>query len=566
MSKKKSFVNEILIFLLVLVALLMTVLGMFLVSSYKILEKEVFDSSKSFLEIYSNETSNKINEMDGILKNITSKNTDLFRIKSNNSNERVLASISLSNYMREIMLERETADILAIYDQNYQVGLDAIKVGLDFRTKNLLKDFTKRAIDDDNINSFEWNFLELNKETYLYKMLLTDNRSIAIFVNANHILDKLLSEETGNRTIFLANNKGEIGAVWGVATKDISVGHNILDIESKDYYQIKKEIVKDQLSIYCFTRKSSIIQQTNTGTIIVATAVFATIMFMIFVLRYTRKQIAKPMQNIVSDIERIKNGEYHNRINGDFRTKEFQMLQDTTNQMVNEIVGLKIQAYEKRIELQDMELRSIKLQIRPHFFLNALTTISSLSRQKKFSEINNYITSLSKNIRYMFRAGFHTVSVKEEVNHVQNYFEMQELKYPDCVFYLIDLPADLEDWQIPQMLIHTFIENEFKYAVSMDKVLTILIKISLQIYQNEEMLLIEIEDDGKGYPREVLDYMSGKAKRVSAKGNRVGLWSIKRMIELMYERTDLVVLENIEPFGCLNKIYIPRNPKHKILK
>ena len=62
-----------------------------------------------------------------------------------------------------------------------------------------------------------------------------------------------------------------------------------------------------------------------------------------------------------------------------------------------------------------MELRSIKLQIRPHFFLNALTTISSLSRQKKFSEINNYITSLSKNIRYMFRAGFHTVSVKEEV-------------------------------------------------------------------------------------------------------------------------------------------------------
>ena len=116
------------------------------------------------------------------------------------------------------------------------------------------------------------------------------------------------------------------------------------------------------------------------------------------------------------------------------------------------------------------------------------------------------------------------------------------------------------------MLIHTFIENEFKYAVSMDKVLTILIKISLQIYQNEEMLLIEIEDDGKGYPREVLDYMSGKAKRVSAKGNRVGLWSIKRMIELMYERTDLVVLENIEPFGCLNKIYIPRNPKHKILK
>ncbi len=566
MMKKKSFVNEILIFLLVLVGLLMAVLGIFLVSSYKILEKEIFDSSKSFLEIYSNETNNRIDEMDGVLKKITSRNTDLFRIKSQNSNVRALASISISNYMKEIMLDRDTADLLVLYDQNHNVSLDAIKIGFDFESKDTLKNFTSRAIEDDKINSFEWNFLELSEETYLYKMLLTDSRSIAIYIKTSHFLDKLLLEETGNRTIFLANNSGQIGAVWGATTDDIDIGRNIDDIKSQDYYQTKKEIVGEQLTIYCFTRKSSILQQTNTGMILVAIAVSATIMFMIFVLRYTRKQIAKPMKNMVADIERIKNGEYNTRINGDFRTREFQMLQDTTNQMVDEIVGLKIQAYEKRLELQDMELRSIKLQIRPHFFLNALTTISSLSRQEKFNEISNYITSLSKNIRYMFRAGFHTVTVKEEVNHVQNYFEMQELKYPGCVFYLIDLPVDLEHWQIPQMLIHTFIENEFKYAISMDKVLTILIKISLQTYQNEEMLLIEIEDDGKGYPQEVLDYMNGKAKRVSDKGNRVGLWSIKRMTELMYERKNLVVLDNIEPLGSLNKIYIPKKPAHKIDK
>ncbi|NLJ89629.1 MAG: histidine kinase [Clostridiales bacterium] len=566
MVKKKSFINEILVFLVVLVGLLMAVFGIFLVSSFKILEKEIFDSSKSFLEIYSNETSNKISDMDGMLKNITSRNTELFKIKNQNSDERVLASISLSNYMRDIMLDRETADLLVIYDKNYHVGIDAIKVGLNFNSKNVLKEFTSKAIEDDNIHSFQWNFLEVNDETFLYKMLLTDNRAIAIYIKTNNILDRLLSKETGNRTIFLSNNSGEIGAIWGLDTDDINVGQNIDDINLQDYYHSQKEIVKDQLYINCFTRKSSVLLQTNTGMIIVGVSVFITIVFLFFVLKYTREQITKPMQNIVSDIERIKNGEYSNRINGSFRTSEFQMLQEATNQMVDEIVGLKIQAYEKRIELQDMELRSIKLQIKPHFFLNALTTISSLSRQMKFNEINNYITSLSKNIRYMFRAGFHTVSVKEEVNHVQNYFEMQELKYPGCVFYLIDLPTELENWQIPQMLIHTFIENEFKYAISMDKVLTILIKFSLQTYQNEEMLLIEIEDDGKGYPQEVLDYMSGKTRKVSTKGNRVGLWSIKRMIEIMYERNDLVILENIDPFGCLNKIYIPKTPKHEIIK
>lgn len=566
MLKKKSFVNEILVYLLVLVGLLMVVLGMFLFSSYKILEKEILDSSDSFLEIYSNETLNKINEMDVLLKNITSRSIELGRIKSQNSNERILASISMSNYMQDIMLDREIADILVLYDKSHDISLDAIKIGFNYNTKNLLKDFTSDAIDDDNINSFQWNFIELKDETFLYKMLLTDSRSIAIYIKTDHILDKILLEESGNRSILLVNNTGEIGAVLGGTNKDINLSYNINDINLDNYYYTTKELVKDQLSIYCFTKKSSILQQTNSGMMVVAVAVFATMIFMIFVLRYTRIQIARPMQKMVADIESIKNGEYNNRIGGDFRTGEFQMLQDTTNKMVDEIVGLKIRAYEKQIELQNMELKSIKLQIKPHFFLNALTTISSLSRQGKFNEINNYITSLSKNIRYMFRAGFHTVPVKEEINHVENYFEMQELKYPGCIFYLIDCPLELEDWQIPQMLIHTFIENEFKYAVSMDKVLTILIKVSLQRYQNEDMLLIEIEDDGKGYPEDVLTYMNTKAKRMDHRGDRVGLWSIKRLIELMYERENLVILENTDPLGCLNKIYIPKSPKQKIEK
>jgi sensor histidine kinase YesM len=270
------------------------------------------------------------------------------------------------------------------------------------------------------------------------------------------------------------------------------------------------------------------------------------------------------MELMINDMERIKDGEYENRIDGNFSSKEFQMLQETINRMVDEIVGLKIQTYEKFIALQDMELKSIRLQLKPHFFLNALTTILSLNSQNKDIQIKNYIEALSKNVRYMFRAGFHTVTIKEEIRHVENYFEMQELKYPECIFYLIDLPQELEEWKIPQMLIHTFIENEYKYAVSMDTTLTILIKVSRQQYKGEETLLIELEDDGKGYPKEVLDYMNGITEKTSEKGERIGLWSIKRMMELMYEREDLVSLANIDPHGCLNRIYVPPKAKHEL--
>ena len=87
------------------------------------------------------------------------------------------------------------------------------------------------------------------------------------------------------------------------------------------------------------------------------------------------------------------------------------------------------------MEMQDSELRCIRLQLRPHFFLNAMTTISSLSMQGQNDSIKRYVEVLSKNIRYMFKSGMHTVPLSEEMQNVQYYYEMQELRYHGRVFY-----------------------------------------------------------------------------------------------------------------------------------
>jgi sensor histidine kinase YesM len=262
-------------------------------------------------------------------------------------------------------------------------------------------------------------------------------------------------------------------------------------------------------------------------------------------------------------MNRIDQGEVTFRIEEKYGTREFTHLKNTFNALMDEIVNLKIQAYEKVIELKDAELTNIRLQLRPHFFLNSITTIMSLSTKGKNKQIKEYVESLSKNIRYMFKARMHTVPIREEILHVENYIEMQEFKYPNCIFHYVELPTELEEWQIPQMLIQTFIENEYKYAVSVDTPLTILIRISKDEHKGENMLLIEIEDDGLGYPIDVLAYMNGNGKRQENDGNRIGLWSIKNMMELMYERKELISLSNIEPHGCLNKIWVPEKPVHE---
>lgn len=564
MQKKKSFVNKILIYLFLLTGLLGLVLGGFLISSYGILDKEIKASSDTLLEIYCNEFTNNMNDRNSILRSITVKGEELANLRSRNENKRTLASISLQSYMQDLVSREDVSGVLVVYDSNYNICLDAIEAGFDYDSKIYLREFTRKATVNVKIRNHKWDFINYNNEIYMYKIILTGRRAIAIYIRTSNLLDSTFSEDNGNRSIVLVNKLGEISKVWGNVTRDISVGSNISNISLKHYYLIKKKISDTQLAIYCCTSKRSILKQTYTSMKIVAFIVCVAVLFMLFILKFTRKEIATPMQIVVNEMVRIKNGEYNNRINANFHAKEFQMLQETTNQMIDEIVGLKIQTYEKRIELQSMELKSIRLQLKPHFFLNALTTISSLSSQNKNIQIRIYIDALSKNVRYMFRAGFHTVSIREEIKHVENYFEMQELKYPGCIFYLIDLPLELSEWKIPQMLIHTFIENEYKYAVSVEQTLTVLIKIRKLIYKEEEMLMIEIEDDGKGYPKEVLEYMNGISDNACEKGSRIGLWSIKRMMELMYEKNDLVVLDNIEPHGCRNRIYVPVKAKHEI--
>ncbi len=563
-GKKKSFVKEILLYLMVLTGLLFVLLGTFIGSSYDILEREIKESSEAFLRIYSSEFDNSINKMDDILKSITMQGQELAGIRSANENERALASISLHNYMRDLLATTEFVDAIVVYDSNYEVCLDSIGTLVRYEQKNAIRDYAMEALNDETVENAVWNFTWIENKRYLYKPIKFNGRIIVIYTQMENLLPALDGEVSGNRAILLTDREGNIGKVWGGEETGIGEDGNVLAISENNFYKKRASVVEDALYLYCFTGKRAILEQAHTSMMIVAIVVCASVLFLLYILRYTRKHVLFPMRQMVEDMECIKNGAYETRIGGTFDTQEFQMLQETTNQMVEEIVGLKIQTYEEQIELQGMELKSIRLQLKPHFFLNALTTISSLSSQNKNEKIQEYINALSKNVRYMFRAGFHTVSVREEIRHVENYFEMQELKYPGCIFYLVDLPERLEKWQVPQMLIHTFIENEYKYAISMGETLTILIKISTQIFQGEEMLLIEIEDDGKGYPQEVLQYMNGEAEHSCKKGERIGLWSVKRMMELMYARKELVQLSNIEPHGCMNRIFVPTKPVREL--
>lgn len=158
------------------------------------------------------------------------------------------------------------------------------------------------------------------------------------------------------------------------------------------------------------------------------------LIIMPFVIFYLRKEIIVPIKALVVGTKRLEQGNLDYQVAEEGSSLEFRTLNHSFNSMVTEIKNLKISQYERKIELQKAELKYLQMQIRPHFFLNALTTIHSLTFKDKNEDIRAFIDALSNHLRYMFKGGLNKVTVSEEIEYIKTFFICRKSVFPTVYF------------------------------------------------------------------------------------------------------------------------------------
>ncbi len=556
---KQSFVQMMNLMMGIQMAAVSVLLIIFAVSVYSAARKETDIAAENFLHIYATQIENRIQKVDMQLTTIINEDEDLQLLESEDEAKRHYASVRLAQSINDIINIDQSADIFVITEADHNICIDAKADNLPYADKNSLRsmfmDYAEPGRQTDG-----WKFQKIGDTFYLYRAIVSNRRVTAAAISAESLLKTGSLRDVDTYGFVLTDADDMVKAYAGYPLFDHEVDIRIDALRAVRNLENREEMLNGRVRLYSYESRTNVFRHLYKNAIFILAVIALLCVFDLYFMGTERKQIIQPMQGMIQDMERIRGGDYELRVEERGDNQEFSLLSRTFNQMMDEIVNLKIRFYEKQLALSDAEQKYIRLQIRPHFFLNAMTTIAGLSAKKKNAEIEKYINALSKNIRYMFSSGLHTVSVKEELHHVENYFEMQEMRYAGCIFYFIEMPEELEDWQIPQMLIHTLIENEYKYGISQGHSLMVLIKASVAVYDGEDMLLIEIEDDGKGYPEEVLTAINQDRAQQKEDGTRVGLWSVKRLLELMYDRKNLFLISNVEPHGALNQIYIPRRP------
>lgn len=452
----------------------------------------------------------------------------------------------------------------AVYNIDNDMLLAAYKKDMNIYDKLALNGYIKSGLNKNNLylNSL-WSCAKVNDKMIFFKGYYFSGNIIVAFIDANTLMSFVNKTDNSiQEQIVLTDKDGNaLGKSANIDFSNIeyplsNARHEVTDYQNQ-YIMISSDIELTNARLSVIIREKNIFLGLNYVQWIIAVLGFTSVLLMMYFISYLNREIIKPVKALIHGIQEIEKGNLDYEVEGTGNLLEFQTLNNSFNSMIKEIKTLKISYYEKRIQLQKAELKYLYMQIRPHFFLNALTTIHSLSFKDRNEEIRKFLDALSNHLRYMFKGGFIKVKINEEIEYVRNYFYMQEIRFPGSVFYVFDVEPSVGNEVIPQFLIHTFVENSFKHAMNLEGTLSIFIKIKSCVFNGNDAVKIEIEDSGEGFPEDVIGEVNNMNVTDVSDGYKIGISNIKRTLSIFYGQNALLKISNEESMGAKVEIIIP---------
>jgi two-component system, LytTR family, sensor kinase len=164
------------------------------------------------------------------------------------------------------------------------------------------------------------------------------------------------------------------------------------------------------------------------------------------------------------------------------------------------------------------ELLYLQQQINPHFILNTINNIYSLSITKS-ELVPDQLIKLSSIIRYtLYRPGNSIIKTTDELKIIDDYIQLQKLRLTEKVSVNYRLVHGPYEYPIEPLIILTLLENAFKYGTSTnsDSFIDIVLLIA-----NQQLIL------------RIRNKIAGQIQNDKKQGG-IGLSNIKRRLELVY--------------------------------
>ena len=412
-------------------------------------------------------------------------------------------------------------------------------------------------INDSNIHWFKKE--GDNQSIYATrKMPLLDRAGVLgillIKVNSEHLFAPFDSIDFSNYGIFITDNGKLIYETHNFDQKhqtEIIDYMNIKEYKNDNKYTFitKKSNINDwEITLYKPITYSQ--KQLQSIYLVIMIVILICGMMMLAVLISTTHLISGRIEKLMLHMQLIEIGEMDVKIPEDQYKDEIGTLQRSFKKMVERISRLIEEVYVSKLHQKEYEMRALQQQINPHFLYNTLSMINFKALEVGANDISKITLSLSQFYRTSLNKGKNTCSVRDEIENMKAYLDIQLMMHD----YNFDVECDVDDdilgCESLNLILQPIVENSIKHGIDLietDK------RGLIKIYatKNDGVVYMMIEDNGVGMDQNTIDIM------LSQNSKGYGMRNVNERIKLYYGEEFGIYIESAMNEGTVITVKIP---------
>lgn len=567
-KQAKSFQKRLLTALLCIAIPLSALLIGNNVYSVRVFNEKIAESNTNALAFMADRMQRELEAVDNALLGIVAGNVDFITLSGGAGQLQAhLSSLALFNQLKAVLPSVTAADAFFIYSVPSNTERDFFTGGYAYEKKRAVRAYVREAVAQNSIAyGGEWFYAEIDAQYYLFRFYGGRSTYLVMMVPLAAQLYPVgpAADEAETHVLFSTQDG------MPLTGRDYVEAHGLeLTGDYGSYFYaggagsrhmvLGRDIPRTNCRLVLLIQGAGVLDALNFVQIFLLAVSFGAVLLIPLLFFWLNSTILSPLREITATMNRIRAGDLEAQAQGGGTVKEFRLMNETFNGMMQQIKSLRIASYEHEIATQKAQLRYLQLQIKPHFFLNCLKSVYAFSQQRQYEKLQKMILAFSKHIRYIFQDSMDFLPISMELAHVKNYLEIQGISAVHPPVFHMDADPALLGFPIPPLLIQTFVENAVKHETNPDKALEIRIKLALLHREGKCYVHILVADNGTGFSEQILEEINQPDSGIYAH-RHVGLNNVKHRLRLIYGEDVHFAFYNGEN-GSVSDIMIPVNPE-----
>jgi two-component system, sensor histidine kinase YesM len=243
------------------------------------------------------------------------------------------------------------------------------------------------------------------------------------------------------------------------------------------------------------------------------------------------------------------------------RVDEIGILYNEYDKMMKDMDTFVRESYQNKILTMDSQMKALEAQINSHFLYNTLESINSIAEIEEVESIAVMTKALGDMFRYSIKTDSELVLAREELQHVDNYMAIQQIRYGDKIEFRKEIEDSIYDAKILKLLLQPLVENAIYHGLENKRGRGC---VKIKGYREQDHICFEVIDDGIGITETHLKEIQDKlleTPEFSGIGQRsrqsIGIKNVHSRIVLYYGAEFGLSVESEFSVGTRIKLVVP---------